>query len=114
MSQFLFISALCIAADLRDIDEDREDKIKTFPVAAGVQISKNIIILLLILQLVLLLILYNLSYLSMYQLETFVLVSLMSMIFTHKLNATYSYYYFILGIDGLILSQSLILFFSSK
>jgi len=107
LAQLAFITALCIAADIRDIGEDREDQIKTFPAAAGILISKRLIQLLFILQLVLLLILYNLSCISISQLEAFFAVSMLSIIFIHQLQPKKSYYYFIIGIDGLIACQSI-------
>ncbi len=107
LAQLFFITALCIAADIRDIGEDRVDQIKTFPVAAGIVISKRLIQLLFILQLVLLLILYNLSCISISQLEAFFAVSMLSMIFIHQLQTKNSYFYYIIGIDGLIACQSI-------
>lgn len=110
LSQFFFISALCIAADIRDIEEDREDKIKTFPVAGGLRLSKNIITLLLILQLLFLLILFNLSYINTAQLEAFVAISLFCILFVRQLRPEKGYSYFIIAIDGIIACQALSLF----
>jgi 4-hydroxybenzoate polyprenyltransferase len=111
LSQFLFISALCIAADLRDIDEDREDHIKTFPLVLGIKSSKRLIVLMLITQLLLLLTIFNSSYISIAQFEVYLLISMLSMLFINQLDATKSYFYFILGIDGLIACQALCLLF---
>jgi 4-hydroxybenzoate polyprenyltransferase len=107
LAQLFFIAALCIAADIRDIEEDKEDHIKTFPVAAGLIISKNLIALLLIFQLMLIGISYNLGYLNIAKLEAFMIVSMISILFSRKLNDQKSYFYFIFGVDGLILGQSI-------
>jgi 1,4-dihydroxy-2-naphthoate octaprenyltransferase len=107
LAQLCFITALCIAADMRDIEEDREDRIKTFPAAAGILTSKRLILLLFIFQLLLLFIQYNHSFITIQQLEAFFAISLLSMIFIHRLEPKNSYSYFIIGIDGLIACQSL-------
>lgn len=105
-AEFFFITALCIGADIRDIQEDKEDKIKSFPVAAGIQISKKIIYLLLLIQATFFIVLYEISFLNFKQLELFLLVCLLSMLITNQLNSKKSYYYFIFVIDGLIITQS--------
>lgn len=113
LAQFLFISALCIASDLRDIDEDKEDQIKTFPVAAGAAISKKIISILMCIHLLLLFIIYNLNFMDLHQLEGYLMVSMLTLLFIANLNPSKSYYYFILGIDGLILCQSISILISN-
>ncbi len=105
-AQFSFITALCIGADIRDIQEDKEDKVKSFPVVAGIQISKKFIYLLLLIQASLFIILYEISFLNFKQLELFLLVCLLSMLITNQLNSNKSYSYFIFVIDGLIMAQS--------
>jgi 1,4-dihydroxy-2-naphthoate octaprenyltransferase len=112
VAQFCFVAAFCIAADIRDIKEDKEDHIDTFPVIAGIEISKTISILLLVIQLSLLVILYSLSFFNLAQFEGFIFISLLSLHFIKQLHTKNSYYYFIIGIDGLIAAQamSLIIF----
>jgi 1,4-dihydroxy-2-naphthoate octaprenyltransferase len=110
LSQLFFISALCIAADIRDVEEDKEDGIKTIPVAAGLPFSKNTIVLLLTIQLTFLFILFNLSYINIAQLEAFVAISLFCILFISELQPKNSYFYFILGIDGFIAGQTLSIF----
>jgi hypothetical protein len=112
IAQFLFITALCIAADMRDVTEDREDKIKTFPVAAGLTIAKKIIFLLLVLQTMLLIVSFQLGNINLHQLEAFMLVSLLTVLFIGQLHQNKSYFYFILGIDGLILLQTICILIS--
>lgn len=105
-SQFFFVAALCIAADMRDTEEDREDHIKTFPVVAGIELSKKLILLLLVFEIILLVILFQRSYLEVKQLESMILVSMLSMLVSYQLQSKNSYYYFVLIIDGLIAIQS--------
>lgn len=111
-AQFLFITALCIAADMRDVTEDREDNIKTFPVAAGLSVSKKIIMILLILQGTLLFIAFKLTHINLHQFEALILVSLLSILFTSQLYQHKSYFYYVLGIDGLILCQTICILIS--
>lgn len=107
VAQFFFITALCIAADIRDVDEDKEDKIKTFPVASGMHLSKKLILLVLFFQIVLLIIQYQISFISIQQLEGMLLVSMLSMLVSYHITSKNTYYYFILTIDGLIVMQTL-------
>lgn len=107
VSQFFFIAALCIVADIRDISEDKVDKIKTFPVAAGESISKKIVMLLLSLQMVILFIVYQLDFINIQQLEMMFLIAMMSMLVSYHISIKNSYYYFILVIDGLIACQTI-------
>jgi len=106
IAQWFFISAMCIAADMRDLEEDRQDHIKTFPVSAGLNISKKIIYLLLSIQIALMVLLYACSYINIQQFEVFILSSLLSILLVFQLNTLQSYYFFVLAIDGLILSQA--------
>jgi 4-hydroxybenzoate polyprenyltransferase len=107
LAQFFFITSLCIAADIRDMAEDKEDAIKTFPVAAGIELSKKFILILLLLNIVLLIILNQRLFLNMQQLECLLLVSMLAMIISFQINPKNSFYYFILIIDGVIALQAL-------
>lgn len=106
-AQLFFIAALCIAADIRDLDEDRQDNIKTFPVSAGEKISKKLILLLLCIQLIFQAILFNLAYFNLQQLEVFLVISILSMLFTSHLSPKNSYAFFVFGVDGLIACQTI-------
>lgn len=106
LAQLFFIASLCVAADIRDIVEDREDAIKTYPVVAGVNLTKKFILLLISISLVFFYLLFYSEVLSFKQLELLICISLLTLLLCAQLNQQHSYYYFILMIDGLILCQS--------
>lgn len=107
LAQFLFISALCITADIRDAAEDHEDGIKTYPVILGISTSKKLVLVMLLLNLLLLYIMLESDYLTFKHFEMLSAITLLSILFTHHLNTKSGYYLFVLLIDGLILCQSI-------
>lgn len=107
LAQLLFVSALCVAADIRDTTEDHEDGIKTFPVILGISSSKKLVIVMLLINVFLLFIMTESAFLSFKQFEMLCIISLLSILFTSSLNQKNSYYFYILLIDGLILSQAI-------
>lgn len=106
-AQFFFVSALCVLADLRDINEDWEDKIKTFPVVTGIEITIKLVFVLLMLTISLQVILFQIGYISFKRFELLLIISLFTILLASQLKYQRSYFYFILLVDGLILCQSI-------
>ena len=107
LAQFLFISALCITADIRDTTEDHEDGIKTYPVILGISTSKKLVLVMLLLNILLLYIMLESDYLSFKHFEMLSTITLLSILFTNQLNTKSGYYLFVILIDGLILCQAI-------
>ena len=106
-AQLIFIASLCIAGDIRDIREDRDDKIKTFPVITGQHFSKIISSLLLICHATVMFLLWQIEALQLNQFELFLVIDLIGIMLISRLKETDHYYYFIMMIDGLILMQAI-------
>jgi 4-hydroxybenzoate polyprenyltransferase len=106
-AQLIFIASLCIAGDIRDIREDRDDKIKTFPVITGQHFSKIISSLLLICHVTVMFLLWQIEALQLNQFELFLVIDLIGIMLISRLKETDHYYYFIMMIDGLILMQAI-------
>ena len=105
LSQFCFIAAICIPFDIRDIEKDRAENVKSIPVLLGIKKSKIIGILLLSLYLIM-----------AFFIEVKSLIFIRGIVFI--LSATIIWfsepgrhrYYFIYLTDGLIIVQSVLLF----
>lgn len=106
-AQLIFIASLCIAGDIRDIREDRVDKIKTFPVITGHHFSKKISSVLLLCHAAVMFLLWQMEALPQNQFELFLIIDLIGIMLISRLKETDHYYYFIMMIDGLILMQAI-------
>jgi 4-hydroxybenzoate polyprenyltransferase len=102
--QLLFISALCVLFNIRDVEEDRRTKTNSLPVLFGIRKTKifNYGILLL-----------YLSLCPYVQLTTrFFVICLItftiSCLFTQRASTKNHPFYYTFGVDGLILVQSLL------
>jgi 4-hydroxybenzoate polyprenyltransferase len=100
IAQWFFIGALCVLFDVRDIEADKEKKINTVPILAGIKNTKIIAIGLFCIYLVLSLFINN-NELTFSALVTFCLSIVITLICSIKRN---NYFYLVL-VDGLILLQ---------
>lgn len=104
-SQFCFISALCIPFDIRDAEKDKEEGTKSIPVVLGLQQSKVIAIILLLIYLVL-----------AFFIDIKSLVGIRGMVFLVSVTAVYfsnpnrHRYYFIFLVEGIIVLQTVLLY----
>lgn len=97
LAQFCFIAAICVPFDIRDIENDRQNSIKTLPVHFGLSTSKTIGIVLLLLYMVLA---QNVQQAIVYFVTGTLGIILMIYSTQHKHR-----YYFSVLVDGLILVQ---------
>ena len=109
MGRSCFIFALCIPFDIRDMDWDSRTNVKTIPLSIGVEKAKISAILALIISLSMCylekkIIMTNLTHdfklIIVYTITAFIILK------THKNRSDYFFY---IGVDGLILLQSLLL-----
>lgn len=106
MSQFCFISALCIPFDIRDMVKDKNERTMSLPIVLGIKKSKTIAIVLIVFYFIL----------TFFALERSLivirlLIGLLSIILIYYANEKRYRYYFIFLTDGVILLQSLLLYF---
>lgn len=104
-----FIFALCIPFDIRDMDWDSRTNVKTIPLSIGVEKAKILAILGLIASL-------STYYLGNNKIRTYpthdfriIIVYVITTFMILKTHKNRSDYFFCIGIDGMILLQSLLL-----
>lgn len=97
LAQFLFISALCIPFDIRDVKNDRQDSIKTLPVHFGISTAKKIGFILLVI--------YILLANDGKQFIAYFVSGLLGILLTVLSNDRRHPYYFSVLVDGLIIVQ---------
>jgi 4-hydroxybenzoate polyprenyltransferase len=93
LAQLLFIAALCIAGDIRDRQEDREDKIQTFPVITGEHFSKKISTVLLLCHIFIMFLLWQIESILLNQFELFLFIDLIAVVLFWRLKEKDSYYH---------------------
>jgi 4-hydroxybenzoate polyprenyltransferase len=104
VSQLLFITALCVLFNIRDMEQDKKTGTHTIPVLYGIKRTKVFTIILLLGYL------WTCYYLKpdfMFMLVSLI-VFLLSCFFTMKSAVVRHFFYFLLGVDGLILLQSIL------
>lgn len=106
VSQFCFISALCIPFDIRDVEKDKQEGTQSLPVALGIQNSKLVAIGLLLIYFVLA---FFIETRSLVPVRGLILV--VSAIVIMRATPQRHRYYFIYLTDGIIVLQTLLLFF---
>jgi len=97
LSQFFFISAICVPFDIRDSIHDKEYGIKTLPVQFGIKTSMTIACCLLLC--------YLLLATNEIQLMSFGFISIAGSILILNSTPTKHRYYFSVLVDGLIILQ---------
>lgn len=105
LSQFCFISALCIPFDIRDFNKDKKEGTKSIPVALGIKASKIIAIGLIAIYFALA---FFIEVRSLVIIRG--LIAIISVIVISNANEKRHRYYFIYLTDGVILLQSLLLY----
>ncbi len=105
ISQFCFIAAICMPFDIRDIEKDTADNVRSFPVLIGIQKSKLFAIGLMVLYLILA---FFIEVKSLVVVRG--LVFLASVLVIWFSETSRHRYYFIYLADGLIILQTLLLF----
>ena len=104
ITQLFFISALCVLFNIRDMEEDRASKTYSVPVLFGVQKTRifNYAILLFYLSL------SPYVQLSMKLFVVYLITFTISCLLTQKASTQNHPFYYSLGVDGVILLQSLL------
>jgi hypothetical protein len=106
LSQFFFISAICIPFDIRDMAKDKKSNVESIPILVGLKTSKLIAIFLLSIYLLLA---FSMNIKNLFLIRCFVfLVSALGVIFSEQNRHRYFYIY---CIDGLIVFQTILLKF---
>lgn len=106
VTQFCFITALCIPFDIRDIEKDTSEATQSLPVVLGEQKSKYLAYALLCIYLI-----------TSYFIETKNLMEIRGLVFVVACSVVYfsnpkrNNYYFIYLADGVIILQTLLLMF---
>ncbi len=104
ISQFCFIAALCIPFDIRDMEKDKEEGTKSLPVILGLNKSKMIAIVLMLIYFIL-----------AFFIETKSLVGVRGIVFLVSIAVIYfsnpnrHRYYFIYITEGIIVLQTVLL-----
>lgn len=107
VAQFLFVAALCIAVDIRDVEEDKEDGVNTFPLFIGVKASKKLINLLFFLYFSFFVFGYMNGVILLKELEIALIIASLSAFYIQTLKPESKHFHFSLGVDGLILLQTI-------
>lgn len=109
LSQFCFIAAICMPFDIRDIEKDRTEGVRSIPVIIGIKKSKIVAITLMLIYLVLA---FFIEIKSLVFVRGLVFVaSVLVIVFSEPQRHRF---YFIYLADGLIILQSVLLFIFLK
>ena len=103
IAQFLFISALCIPFDIKDLENDRQSSVRTLPVHFGISKAKKIGVVLFLLYIIL----AN----DGAQFIAYLIPGLLGAILTMYSHDKKHRHYFYVLIDGLIILQFVLFFF---
>ena len=104
LSQFFFISAICIPFDIRDMTKDKVSNVGSLPILLGLKKSKMIAIFLLSIYALLA---FSMSIKNLFLVRCFVfMVSALGIVFSEQSRHRYFYIY---CIDGLIVFQTILL-----
>lgn len=106
LNRFLFIFAIVIPFDIRDIEHDKNSQLVTFPIALGIQKSKILAYIIIILHLIF-------SYFNHSLFIPAIIISIPSIILIFHSDEYKTDLYYLLGIDGLIILYSLLLNYTS-
>ncbi len=109
LAQFFFISTLCVLFDIRDIETDKLNTIKTIPLILGIKKTKIIAIVLVSSYLILIFFL-QINYLNF----SVVLVFSLALIITALSSVKRNNYFYLLMVDGLIIAQYLLIYFKNS
>ncbi len=110
--RFVFIFVLCLLFDIRDINIDRKENIRTIPVAVGKKRAYLIVSLLLLLFLILSLVQY--FYLPEAGIFIAMLLSAVATFFIVELSKKFnSDFFYLAGIDGMMLLQAILVYLLS-
>ncbi len=110
LSRFCFMMAICLPFDLRDIEIDQSQAIKTIPHFIGEKRTKTLSIIFILIYGLLNFLLYrffNFDFNTFLCLESTFAISLSLLLFS---NSKRSEYYFVGTIDGLMILEGLLLF----
>ena len=105
--RFIFIFILCLVFDIRDMQIDGSSKIKTLPIILGVKVSLLICYLMLLLFVIITSVDYYFFNDSV-QFYCMILSALITWIFILFYNKKRNDFYYLAGIDGMMLLQSVI------
>lgn len=107
LSRILFVFALCIPFEIRDIVSDKSKNIRTLPVIHGIKVTKIIGVLIVVLEIVIHHLMPEISFSSVIALDISSLVALVWII--HRNQTTGVYFYKFL-VDGTMMVRFIFLF----
>lgn len=107
----LFILSLCIVFNIRDIAHDRLSGVKTLPTLAGVKISKAIAVICLLVSGVFSVVIYWQGTYTETALAAILTSLTITILLVLKCSEKSSEYYYLFGIDGMMLLQALLVCF---
>jgi 1,4-dihydroxy-2-naphthoate octaprenyltransferase len=102
--QLIFVSVLCVLFNIRDVEEDARSGTHSLPVLFGIRHAKNFVYI----SMVLYLIGAFLSGFSTHFLTVSLITFFLTILFTYSSTIERHSFFYGLGVDGLILVQSVI------
>lgn len=108
----LFILSLCIVFNIRDIAHDRLSGVQTLPTLAGVKISKAVAVVSLLVSGIFSVIIYWQGAYTGKSLAAMLTSLTITILLVLKCSEKSSEYYYLFGIDGMMLLQTLLIYFS--
>ncbi len=112
-TRFCFMLAICIPFDLRDMKLDAEENIITLPQKFGEKRSRNLALSVTIIYGMLLISEYIFRITSLKTLVVLLINMVITLVFIMLSNSKRSEYFFVAGIDGMMILQGMMLILSS-
>ena len=106
IEKFLYILAITLPFDIRDLKHDKTINLKTIPLAIGVKPTIAIALILLLLSLATVLVFYQLTFYAKCIYLFFYLISAILIFFSYKKRSDF---YYLLFIDGLMILPAILL-----
>jgi len=108
----LFIFALCIPFEIRDVNLEKSRGLRTIPIVHGIRVARMSAVLALFLSVALYFYLYRINIISVYFFFSFLISALLSMLMISYSNNKPSDFYCKFYIDGLMIFQFLLVLLS--
>lgn len=108
IERFAFILAITIPFDIRDMEVDKKEGLKTIPVVLGMEMAKEIAIGLILLFTLIVLITLFIQFHSLLSSMSLIISGLLSILMIYRTDPNRKAYFFNLGMEGMSLIQSIL------
>lgn len=108
--RLLFILSLCIVFNIRDIEHDKLSAVRTIPSLYGTGAGKTVAIVCLVLSVSLSVSLYRQGIYNTYNVVAIIITIITTIVLTLNCSKKSSEYFYLLGIDGMMLLQPLLVY----